>query len=161
MKTYNKIKLGKNADGENIYLSPPKWDCGWYWGFGYLGNNNYHYHVDGLKRIETYNFEAKAWTHERVNLYDGFKRHFGDSFIVKRDKDIWTLAELFETFYALKTTAEILGRGGAHMTTNPAAAVIINKRRQSALMRLFSRLYLKRFIKYWKETKRAKRILKI
>lgn len=122
---YNKIKLG-TVDNESIYLSPPSWDCGWYWGFGYLGNKNCHYHVDGLKTIETYNLEAKAWTHERVNLYDGFKRHFAESFIVKADKDIWTLAELFQTFYILKEVAEVYNRGGSYLSSNPCASVIKN-----------------------------------
>lgn len=125
IREYQKVLLGKN-DGQNIYLSPPSWDCNWYWGFGYLGNKDCHYHIDGLKKIETYNLEAKAWTHERVNLYDGFKRHFGESFLVKRDKDIWVLAELFETFYTLRETAEVLGRGGSHMTSNPCKDIIIN-----------------------------------
>lgn len=125
-KFTDKILLGKHND-ENIYLSAPSWDCGWYWGFGYLGNRNCHYHVDGLKKIEKYNFDKKVWQYEFVNLYDGFKKHFGDSFIVKSDKDIWTLAELFATFYTLKEAAELLGRGGSHYTTNPISELIINK----------------------------------
>jgi len=125
LSNYQKVFLGTN-DGQSIYLYPPSWDCNWYWGFGYIGNNNCHYHIDGLKNIEKYNFDSKSWTHESVNMYDGFKRHFGESFLVKRDKDIWTLAELFETFYTLKETAELLGRGGSHMTTNPCKDIIIN-----------------------------------
>ena len=123
---YNKIKIGV-VNNENIYLSPPSWDCDWYWGFGYIGNKNCHYHIDGLKKIETYNFEKKVFEYEFVNLYDGFKKHFGDSFIVKEDKDIWTLAELFKTFYTLKETAEVLGRGGSHYTNNPCSLIIMNK----------------------------------
>jgi hypothetical protein len=126
LSNYTKILLGQK-DGENIYLSPPSWDCGWYWGFGYLGNKNCHYHVDGLEKIETYDFEKSVRLYEFVNLYDGFKKHFGNSFIVKREKDIWTLAELFKTFYNLKETAEILGRGGSHLTSNPCKDLIINK----------------------------------
>ena len=59
MKTlinYSKKTFIGTVDGEKIYLSAPSWDCGWYWGFGYLGNNNCHYHVDGLKKEEKYNF---------------------------------------------------------------------------------------------------------
>lgn len=108
-----KIFIGKN-DNENIYLSAPSWDCGWYWGFGYLGNKNCHYHVDGLI--------AK----ENINLFDAFKKHFGRTLIV-RDSQLWTLCELFKTFYTLKETAEVLGRGGSHFTTNPCKDIIINK----------------------------------
>lgn len=125
LSNYKKILLGKN-NGENIYLSPPSWDCGWYWGFGYLGNKNCHYHVDGLKKIDTYNSEKIIFEYEFVNLYDGFKKHFGETFIVKEDKDIWTLAELFATFYQLKETAETFGRGGSHYTTNPCKEILID-----------------------------------
>ncbi len=127
MKTINfekKILLGQ-VDGENIYLSAPSWDCGWYWGFGYLGNKNCHYHVDGLKEVSTYNHEKKVFEYEFVNLHDGFIRHFGKSFIV-RPSQIWEFAELFETFYSLKDTCEVLGRGGSHLTTNPCADIIKN-----------------------------------
>ena len=46
-------------DHKPIYLDGFSWDCGWYWGFGYLGNKNCHYHVDGLEKIEKYNSEKK------------------------------------------------------------------------------------------------------
>lgn len=125
LSNYSKVLLGKN-DGQNIYLTPPSWDCGWYWGFGYIGNRDCHYHIDGLKKIETYNPEKGVFTYEFVNLYDGLKKHFGDTFIVKREKDVWTIAELFKSFYILKETAEVLKNGSAHLTTNPCAYVIMN-----------------------------------
>ncbi len=107
------IFIGIN-NNEKIYLSSPSWDCGWYWGFGYLGNRNCHYHVDGLN--------AK----ENISLFDAFKKHFGDSLVV-RDSQLWTLCELFKTFYTLKETAEVLGRGGSHLTKNPCSELIVNK----------------------------------
>ncbi len=110
-KEYSKYLIGYN-DNEPIYLSPPSWDCGWYWGFGYLGNRNCHYHVDGLAKD--------------CNLYDGFKKHFGESLKI-RDSHLWTICELFKTFYILKETAEVLGRGGAHYTNNPCKNIIVNK----------------------------------
>ena len=50
--------LGINHDGEYVWLEKESWDCGWYWGFGYLhtySNNrcpersrdlNSHFHFD-------------------------------------------------------------------------------------------------------------------
>ena len=125
LSNYGKILLGYN-NNEPIYLSPPSWDCGWYWGFGYLGNKNCHYHVDGLTKIKTYNSEAKVFTTKSVNLYDGFVEHFGNTLRVRKS-DLWTLVELFSTFYKLKDTAEVLGRGSSNYTTNPAKDLIINK----------------------------------
>jgi len=144
LSTYSKVLLGKN-NNENIYLTPPSWNCGWYWGFGYLGNKNCHYHVDGLKKIEIYNAEKGVWKYEFVNLKDGFDRHFEDTFII-RESDRWVFAELFSTFYKLRETAEMLGRGGSHLTTNPIADLIKNtdevKRINEVIMpQLFDEIY--------------------
>lgn len=97
-----------NNDGQRIYLTRPSFDCNWYWGFGYLGNRNCHYHLDGI---------AKG---ENINFYDALKKHFGASFIVKGDA-VWKFAEIVLTIYTLKKTAELFHLGGSHMTTNPAA----------------------------------------
>ncbi len=111
--TYPKIFMGRNENNSRIYLTPPSWDCDWYWGFGYLGNSRCHYHVDGL-------------TTQNLNLFDGIKKHFGDSFVLKTDADIWKFCELMQTFYSLKEAAEILGRGGSNYTSNPCAELIKN-----------------------------------
>lgn len=114
MKTLSNYKektfLGK-VNGENIYLYAPNWDCGWYWGFGYLGNNNCHYPVDGLMKD--------------TDLHTGFKNHFGDSFVIK-ESDIWVFAELFNSFYMLKNIAELYAHGGSGLTNNPVKEAIIN-----------------------------------
>ncbi len=36
------------VEGKRIYLSKPSWDCGWYWGVGYLGNKHCHYHLSSF-----------------------------------------------------------------------------------------------------------------
>ena len=113
-KFTDKFYLGENEHNEGIWLSAPSWDCGWYWGFGYLGNRNCHYHVSGLN-------DGK-----NQNMYDAFKEHFGDSLRIL-DTDLWTVCELFSTFYTLSKTAEVLGRGGGNYTTNPIQEVITNK----------------------------------
>jgi len=104
--------LGQTADGQNVWLQDFKWDCGWYWGGGYLhtftNNNNptaskdidSHYHFDGLGKDDN------------KNLYDGFKSH-----IVKTpltDKEIWHLCDLMAYFYTLRQSAEQVARGGAN-----------------------------------------------
>lgn len=109
LSNYSKILLGKN-DGQNIYLSPPSWDYGWYWGFGYLGNNDCHYHIDGLNK--------------NINLHDAIIEHFGNTLTV-RPSDVWTLAELFKTFYDLKTVTSIL-KGSSGLTSNPCKNIILN-----------------------------------
>jgi hypothetical protein len=106
------IILGE-VDDRVVYLRKPCWDCDWYWGFGYLGNYNCHYHIDGLDKNK--------------NLYDAIKEHFGDSLTIKDDKKLWLFCELISTFYSLKETAEVLGRGGSNYGENPLADIIKNK----------------------------------
>jgi hypothetical protein len=51
-----KIKLGilnpKATKTTNykqaIFLTKHSFDCGWYWGFGYIGNAGHHFHIDSL-----------------------------------------------------------------------------------------------------------------
>ena len=83
---YKKIQVG-TVNNKKIFLSPPSWDSGWYWGFGYLSNENYHYHLSGLSKGS--------------NLFDGIKTHFGNSFFITDDKDIWTFAEFDTNFFII------------------------------------------------------------
>ena len=98
---------------EKIYLRAPSWDCGWYWGFGYLGNNRTHYHLSGYANGRN------------INMYDALKEDY------KLNKNIednlWLFCELVKTAYALKETAEVLGRGGSHYTDNPVKDIIKNE----------------------------------
>ena len=135
-KRYKKIFLGyANNDkrvSNRIYLDPPSFDCGWYWGFGYLGNANCHYQINGLDK--------------NINLYDAINNHFGDSLRVN-ESDKWTFAELMQTFYKLKEYAGLLHTGGSHLTSNPLKDNLKNskefERINTDLMpKLFNEIYL-------------------
>ena len=141
---YEKTRLGNNQN-QSIFLSPPSWNCGWYWGFGYLGNDDCHYHVDGLTKIETYDFEKKVRQYKFVNLKDGFDLHFGKSYTI-RPSHRWTFAELFKSFYQLQSTAEMFGRGGCHLSSNPCQEFIKDESKafeinSAILPEVFDRIY--------------------
>ena len=121
MKKELKTKYGKHFligvdnDGVKHYLKEASWDCGWYWGFGYMhtfkaNDIGCHYHFDSFSK--------------ETNLFDGVKNSFVEC--VLNDCELWKLCELMKTFYTLKQTAEVLGRGGSHYTTNPCKDIIIN-----------------------------------
>ena len=129
----DKIYLGVSKDHGNVYLSKASWDCGWYWGFGYIGNKNCHYHFSGLT------FDNSK------NMFDAIKEHF-TSFVITDDSKLWKLCELMQTFYHLQTTAEVLGRGGSHYTANPLSELIKNPKEvtrinEVILPRLFEEIY--------------------
>lgn len=65
-KTYFAFKknvylIGINTEGEKVFLEEPSWDCGWYWGFGYLevytNNNNPSRAKDVSSHTHFTNFE--------------------------------------------------------------------------------------------------------
>jgi hypothetical protein len=53
----NKIYLGK-YEGELVYLSKHSWKCDWYWGFGYVGNRNWHFHFSTFLQDSKYSSEV-------------------------------------------------------------------------------------------------------
>lgn len=106
---YPKVFLGVSVENERIYLDPPSWDCGWYWGWGYIGNSHLHYHLSSMFK--------------KTNMHTGIKEHF-KTFAITNDNDLWTFCELVRTFYYLRETSDVLTRGGSHYTNNPCKELI-------------------------------------
>jgi len=103
-----KIYLGTSKDKERIHLSKHSWDCGWYWGFGYLGNNNIHYH------FESY-LDGNHWNIENV---------FDKTLLTQ--KNWWVIFDLFKQAYALKATAAVYQHGGYISASKNVTDVIQN-----------------------------------
>lgn len=66
---------GRNLEIQNpnsaIYLSKHSWDCKWYWGFGYLGNNSCHWHMEGLIELfRTHDYNITNLLTETFNNQD-------------------------------------------------------------------------------------------
>ena len=114
------FRLG-SVDGQSIMLRRPSFDCNWYWGFGYLGNHDCHYHLDSL---HTYYWQNKDM--QKKNLYDQLKLHFGDTLTITDDRDLWQFCEIVRTIYTLCKTAYLYYLGGSHFTTNPDAELLKN-----------------------------------
>lgn len=134
--------LGCDSDGVKYWLEEASWDCGWYWGFGYVetytNNNNpekardinSHQHFDGLflKR----------------NIFDSFKEILTTTPLT--DKEIWQLLELMKTCYTLKNSAELYRHGGAYITTNILQDTLKNEKEENKinneiLPKLFDEIY--------------------
>lgn len=111
------VLMGKGDfdDRASVSLRRPSFDCDWYWGFGYLGNRNCHYHLSGIGK------------HENINFRDALVKHFGDTFAIKDERKLWQFAEVVLTIYKLKDMADLIHLGGSHMTTNPCADSLTGK----------------------------------
>ena len=114
--------LGKDLEGTQYYLEKPRFECGWYWGAGYVEtytNNKYptmsrdiksHQHFDTLF--------FKGPSHD----FDNFKSFFVETPL--NDKEIWKLMEIMKSIYTIKEYGELIYCGGAHYTSNPCGDII-------------------------------------
>jgi hypothetical protein len=126
--------VGKDKDGKFVWLEAPVWDCGWYWGFGYMEtytNNRSpensrdiqsHSHWSGfVGKVEHYDFDKKSF------VLGEYRHHINESDLmaetVLTEKESWLLSDLMQSFYSLKEAAEVLGRGDSHLTTDSRATV--------------------------------------
>lgn len=106
--------LGKNADGINYYLLAPSWDCGWYWGFGYVESYTNNKSPQLSRDIQHHTHFDSLFFNQNKMAFDAFKDFFIDTPL--NDDEIWILCDYMKTFYTLRESAEIFGRGFSHFT---------------------------------------------
>lgn len=106
--------LGEDKQGTRYYLESAKWDCGWYWGFGYIESYTNNKRPDLARDIDSHehadNFYSEWWGNDDSRLV---KTTFTES-------EGWELAELLKQFYTLRESAEMFGRGSCHISTSKA-----------------------------------------
>ena len=106
-------KLGKvredyyNASlaGRVIYLSKHSFDCGWYWGFGYIGNNHLHTHF--------------SYILERPQLVTDV---FSDTSIT--EATWWNIQDLFKQAYILKEYAGLCRHNNGYIASSAACKIL-------------------------------------
>jgi hypothetical protein len=132
--------LGRDKNKQKVWLEAPSWDCGWYWGFGYIEryesnrapslardiNSHSHWDSEIVGQMKHYDFEQKK------DILDAFVHHLNENpnFIetTLTDDESWKLAELMKSFYLLKESASFFGSGSAGITDNPIREQLKNKR---------------------------------
>jgi hypothetical protein len=111
--TKEKIYLG-TFQGERYSLEKHSWDCGWYWGFGYVGNFRLYTHFSEVflgksfprkKDFEELNFSEESW---------------------------WVILDCFSQAYALKRAAEVY-RHGAHIACDSRARLLVSEEMEKKL----------------------------
>lgn len=124
----NKVFFGLDKKTrENIFITKPSFDCGWYWSFGYLGNKDLHYHLESYSHKEHHfilnDGTTKCITENRnINMRDALLLDYE---LCENIKDnLWVFCELSTTIYDLKKAAEIFHIGGSHYTENPLKTLL-------------------------------------
>ena len=121
--------LGAFQDGHNFWLEEPKWDCGWYWGFGYVETYTNpwgppardiesHQHYDGLcfKKYEYYDHKKGCFQRgEYIHVLSDRPDVVACSLI---EREQWFLSDLMKMAYTLRATAELYRRGNVYLTTH-------------------------------------------
>ena len=95
--------LGKDAEGHVYYIPRASWDCGWYWGFGYIQEYKREYSREWDCHQHMDNFLK--------NLFSDTATTYSKPLITETpftQKEQWQILELFRRFYLLKELAEIL-----------------------------------------------------
>jgi len=115
-QSYNPEKDSLCILGEQIYLKKHSWECGWYWGFGYISAIGLHTH-------------ASVFTHEL--LWHNINEVFNKS-ILKNNIDFWIFKDLLKQAYTLQQCAETYQYGG-HCITNSKTKIIRNKRKAKSI----------------------------
>lgn len=116
IKGHQTYLLGKDADGIYHWLVAPSWDCGWYWGFGYVQAYSNNAHPEIARDIRSHqHFDGLFLLNRDVNAFDAFKEFFKETPL--SDDEIWLLVDYMDSFYNLQKTSTIVGRGYSYYTS--------------------------------------------
>ena len=132
--------LGR-LEGQNYWLESASFDCGWYWGFGYIEVFNHlktdillHTHYNSMLFKQN---EKGDYIHTLKDI-TGFKSPLTEA-------EQWELSDLMKSFYTLKEMAEISYTGTSHFTSNVGVNLkddeLYNKINKEKLPKIFERIY--------------------
>lgn len=113
--------IGTVGDGENIHLTKHDWSCGWYWSFGWVGNEGCHFHFDALL------YPKDAGNNTLYLASEIFAETNID------DASWWVIRDLFVQAYALQKAAEVYRYGGSQSSKPGVIDIIKNPDRASQI----------------------------
>ena len=121
--------IGIDVNGDYIWLEAPKWDCGWYWGFGYIEtytNNKHPEKSNDISSHSHFNHCIAGYKHKDGEYIHHPHANPDLAITTLTPRESWLLAEYMKTFYTLSESAEVFGRGGSHVCSeSPAQKNII------------------------------------
>ena len=117
--------LGKDAEGTLYWLEEPSWDCGWYWGFGYIETytNNRNPHL--AKDINSHQHFDGLFLNGNKCCIDMFNEFFVETTLSQ--SEIYELCDYMRTFYTLQKTAELYKYGCSWITERAKLDILKNE----------------------------------
>ena len=107
--------LGQDANGINYWLEEPSWDCGWYYGFGFVETYTHNTRPDLARDINSHQHFDSLFLNGPKCSKDMFKEFFVETPL--SDDEIWELVDYMKTFYTLKSVAELFKHGYSWQTS--------------------------------------------
>jgi len=107
--------VGLDQYGDPVWLEAAKWDCDWYWGFGYM-------EVYTIPMNPSMSRDIRSHSHWSgfVGKQDNGKYHHHINETLKQsvltEAESWRVSDLMKSFYTLSEAAAVVGRGGSHLS---------------------------------------------
>ena len=112
--------LGEDENGLKYWLEEPTFNCGWYWGLGYIHTfTNNRQPTRSVDIMSHEHFDSKFMSYGYV---DGYLNFFKKSVLDRHET--YRLFELMECAYTLSKMAGICERGSAWVSENDCYDVI-------------------------------------
>lgn len=115
--------LGADRDGIKYWLEEGHFDCGWYWGFGYVETFTSNENPTRSRDIQSLSHFDTMFFNKHNNGFDEFTAFFKETTLSK--DELWKFIELMRSFYYIRNYSDVIFRGGANYTRNPVAATIM------------------------------------
>jgi len=137
--------LGVDECGQNVWLEAASWDCGWYWGFGYIETYEKNVNPGRARDISSHSrYNSSIWSSKNekgdfvyhVNMMDWNASTLTDG-------EAWKLSELMREFYCLRETAELFGRGSMNICDAgfPKNESLVKRINEVLLPAIFEKVY--------------------
>ena len=140
----NVYLLGADKEGTYSWLEEATWDCGWYWGAGYVETYTNNKCPEKSRDISSHQHFGELFLKGPEMCKDMLDEFFNETPL--NDSEKWKLLELMKTIYTLKEYSELVYIGGSHITDNPLREVIkseeeYNRINKVVLPQLFKEVY--------------------
>lgn len=110
--------LGLDSNGDRTYLEEASFDCGWYWGVGYVETFN-----DSMSDFKSHQHFNSLFLNSYIP--ESFKDYFVDSPL--SDDEIYTLLELMDSLYTVRQYSDLIYNGSSNISSNSCSKIIKNE----------------------------------
>ena len=107
--------LGRDKQGQYVWLEKESWECGWYWAAGYLHTFNNNEHPTRSRDIDSHFHFDSTFLIGPESSKKMFEEYFEETTLT--EDEMWILCDYMKTYYTLKNTAALFRHGYSWQTS--------------------------------------------